>query len=160
PTLFAIQVALAELWRSWGVHPTAVVGQSMGEIAAAHVAGALGLEDAARVVCTRSALMRRLSGAGAMAVVDLPLLETERLLAPWDGRLSVAVSSSPRSTVVAGDVDGVEEIGVALTEQGVFWRRIDVDVASHTAQVDPLREELLGALGGLEPARPSVPFYS
>lgn len=160
PTLFAIQVALAELVGSWGVQATAVVGQSMGEVAAAHVAGALTLDDAARVICRRSRLLREISGAGGMAVVDLSFADTERLISRWNGRMSVSVSSSPRSTVVAGDVDAVKELGAALTARGIFWRMIDVTVASHTAQVDPLRAPLMRELDGLGPRQPSLPMYS
>ena len=90
PTLFALQVALAALWRSWGVAPDAVVGHSMGEVAAAYVAGALGLEDAARVICMRSRLLRRLSGRGGMAVVGLSLAETARALSGYERRVSIA----------------------------------------------------------------------
>src|SRR5438552_8991302 len=98
PCIFAMQVALAGLWRSWGVEPGAVVGHSMGEVAAAYIAGALSLEDAVRVICRRSRLLRRISGQGAMAVVDLPLEAATDVLAGYEDRLAVAVSNSPRST--------------------------------------------------------------
>ncbi|WP_434042178.1 MULTISPECIES: type I polyketide synthase [Sorangium] len=160
PALFAMEVALAALWRSWGVEPDAVVGHSMGEAAAAHVAGALSLDDAARVICRRSRLLRRLSGRGAMAVVELPLEEAEAAIAGHRDRLSVAASNSPRSTVVAGAPEALEEVLAALSGQGVFCRQIKVDVASHSPQVDPLRGELLEALRELAPGPPRVAMRS
>src|SRR5581483_5152838 len=94
--------ALAALWRSWGIEPAAVVGHSMGEVAAAYVAGALPLRDAARIICRRSRLLRRTSGQGAMAVVELTIDEATAALAGYGDRVSVAVSNSPRSTVLPG----------------------------------------------------------
>src|SRR6185437_11118216 len=91
PALFAVTVALAALWQSWGIQPGAVVGHSLGEIAAAHVAGVLDLADAVRVICRRSRLLHRLSGRGAMAAVDLPLDEARATLAGLEDRLAVAV---------------------------------------------------------------------
>ncbi|WP_438004487.1 type I polyketide synthase [Sorangium sp. So ce321] len=160
PALFAMEVALAALWRSWGVEPDAVVGHSMGEVAAAHVAGALSLDDAARVICRRSRLLRRLSGRGAMAVVELPLEQAEAAIAGHRDRLSVAASNSPRSTVLAGAPEALEEVLAALSGQGVFCRQIKVDVASHSPQVEPLRGELLEALREIAPGPPRVAMRS
>ncbi|WP_158624963.1 type I polyketide synthase [Corallococcus terminator] len=151
PVLFALEVALAALWRSWGVEPDAVVGHSMGEVAAAHVAGALSLEDAVAIICRRSQLLRRIRGQGEMALVDLSRAETEAALRGYEDRLSVAVSNSPRSTVVAGSPEALAEVLAVLEARGVFCRRVKVDVASHSPQVEPLREELLAALGDLRP---------
>ncbi|WP_437631049.1 type I polyketide synthase [Sorangium sp. So ce854] len=160
PALFAMEVALAALWRSWGVEPDAVVGHSMGEAAAAHVAGALGLDDAARVICRRSRLLRRLSGRGAMAVVELPLEQAEAAIAGHRDRLSVAASNSPRSTVLAGAPEALEEVLATLSGHGVFCRQIKVDVASHSPQVEPLRGELLEALRDVAPGPPRVAMRS
>ncbi|MGK4000892.1 type I polyketide synthase [Sorangium sp. So ce1024] len=160
PALFAMEVALAALWRSWGVEPDAVVGHSMGEAAAAHVAGALGLDDAARVICRRSRLLRRLSGRGAMAVVELPLEQAEAAIAGHRDRLSVAASNSPRSTVLAGAPEALEEVLATLSGQGVFCRQIKVDVASHSPQVEPLRGELLEALRDVASGPPRVAMRS
>ena len=160
PTLFAVQVALAALWRSWGVEPDAVIGQSMGEVAAAQVAGALSLEDAARVICRRSRLLRSRSGRGRMAVVELSLEQARRALAGYEDRLSIAVSSSPVSTVLSGDPAALEEIARQLQREEVFCRLVNVDVASHSPQMEPLRAELLEALEGLRPRPPLVPIYS
>ncbi|XXU53311.1 type I polyketide synthase [Sorangium sp. So ce1078] len=160
PALFAMGVALAALWRSWGVEPDAVVGHSMGEVAAAHVAGALGLDDAARVICRRSRLLRKVSGRGAMAVVELPLGEAEEAIARRRDALSVAASNSPRSTVLAGAPEALDEVLAALSGRGVFCRRIKVDVASHSPQVDPLRGELLEALREIAPGPSRIAMRS
>jgi acyl transferase domain-containing protein/acyl carrier protein len=160
PAIFAVQVALAALWRSWGVEPDAVVGQSMGEVAAAHVAGALSLDDAARIICRRSQLVKRTSGRGGMAAVALSLEEAQRVLAGYEDRVSVGVSSSPSSTVLSGDTGALEEILARLEERGTFWRWIKVDYASHSPQVEPLRPELLQAVESVQPRPSSVPIYS
>ncbi|MFJ7212994.1 SDR family NAD(P)-dependent oxidoreductase [Amycolatopsis sp. NPDC098790] len=150
PALWAVMVSLAGLWRSFGVEPDAVVGHSQGEIAAACVAGALSLEDGAKVVVERSRLIaEKLSGRGAMASVTLP--EGHVL----DERLSVAVVNSPNSVVVSGDPEAIDEL--LLTVQG---KRIAVDYASHSAQVESVRDELLAALNGITPRRPTIPFRS
>ena len=160
PTLFAVEVALAELWRSWGVVPDAVVGHSMGEVAAAHVAGILSLEDAARIICRRSGLLRQIAGKGAMAVVELSSDEAQAALAGHEDRLSVAVSNGPRSTVISGDPVALERVLAALTAREVFCRPVKVDVASHSPQVDVLRDALLEQLGGLAPRKGDIPIYS
>jgi acyl transferase domain-containing protein/NADPH:quinone reductase-like Zn-dependent oxidoreductase/acyl carrier protein len=160
PMLFALQVGLAELWRSWGIVPDAVIGHSMGEVAAAFVAGALSLQDAARVVCRRSALLRRLSGRGAMAVVGLSLAEAEKAVAGYAGLVSVAVSNSSAATVVSGDSAAVAELMAVLEGREVFVRPVEVDVASHSPQMDVLRDDLLGELAGLAPRTALVPVYS
>ena len=160
PTLFAIQVALAALWRSWGIEPDAVIGHSMGEVAAAHVAGALRLEDAARIICRRSRLLRRVSGRGEMALVELPIEQAQQALAGVEDRLSVAVSNSPRSTVIAGEPAALEEVLRRLEQEKVFCRRVKVDVASHSPQVDQLLPELRAALEGVAPEPARIPIRS
>lgn len=160
PALFAMQVALSALWRSWGIEPAAVVGHSMGEVAASHVAGVLSLRDAVRIICRRSRLLRRISGQGSMAVVELSLDEAAHALQGFEDRLSVAVSNSPRSTVLSGDPAALNAVMERLTDRGVFCRHVKVDVASHSPQVDALRGELLEALDGLEPRAGGVPVYS
>jgi amino acid adenylation domain-containing protein len=160
PALFSVQVALAALWRSWGVTPDAVLGHSMGELAAAHVAGALSLEDAARVMAVRSRLLRRISGQGAMAVVELPLDEARRAVAEHEHLVSVAAANGPSSTVLSGDPAAIAAILERLSERDVFCRAIKVDVASHSPQVEPLRGDLDASLAGLSPRTSAVPFHS
>ncbi len=160
PALFAVEVSLAALWRSWGVEPYAVVGHSMGEVAAAYVAGILNLDDAARVICQRSRLLRTISGRGAMAVVDLSVEETRRVLTGHEALVSIAVSNGPRSTVISGDPAAVDEVIDTLERRDVFCRRVKVDVASHSPQVEPLEAPLLAALDGISPRPASLPMYS
>jgi acyl transferase domain-containing protein/NADPH:quinone reductase-like Zn-dependent oxidoreductase/NAD(P)-dependent dehydrogenase (short-subunit alcohol dehydrogenase family)/acyl carrier protein len=160
PTLFAVEVALAEVWQSWGVVAEAVIGHSMGEIAAACVAGILSLEDATRVICRRSALLTRVAGRGAMVVVDLPRAEAERLTIDLEDKVSVAVSNSPRSTVLAGDPATLDGIVERLEQRDVFCRWVRVDVASHSPQMDPLTKDLFAALAEVRPQSGAVPMCS
>ncbi|MFG2698720.1 type I polyketide synthase, partial [Kitasatospora sp. NPDC048407] len=156
PVLWAVMVSLAEVWRSFGVVPDAVVGHSQGEIAAAVVAGGLSLEDGARVVALRSLAIRALAGRGGMASVPLPAdVVRERM-----GRLSVAAVNGPSSTVVSGDADAVAELVETLVGEGVRARLIEVDYASHSAHVEEVREQLLADLDGIVPVSGGVPFFS
>lgn len=160
PVLFAVMVALAAVWRARGVRPDAVVGHSQGEVAAACVAGALSLNDAAAVVALRSQALTEVAGTGTMAVVALPYTEVEARLADSDGRISVAAVNSGRSTVVAGAVDAVEALLADLDRQQIFVRRLDVDYASHSAQVEPVRATILDELDGVTTYPTSVAWYS
>ncbi|MEU0812582.1 SDR family NAD(P)-dependent oxidoreductase, partial [Streptomyces sp. NPDC005970] len=161
PVSWAMMVSLAALWRSHGVVPDAVVGHSQGEIAAACVAGALSLEDGARVVALRSqAIARRLAGAGGMASVPLPVVEVEARLERWDGRVSVAAVNGPRSVVVSGDREALDELIEELTGEDVRVRRIAVDYASHSAHVEGIHDELLEQLASVAPRGVEVPFLS
>ncbi|WP_327690142.1 type I polyketide synthase [Streptomyces tubercidicus] len=160
PVLWAVMVSLAEVWRAHGVEPAAVVGHSQGEIAAACVAGALSLEDGARVVALRSKAIRALSGRGGMASVALPSSDVSELIEPWDGRVSVAAVNGPSSVVVSGDAEALEELLDGCREREIRARRIDVDYASHSAHVESLREELLDVLAPIVPQTSSVPFFS
>ncbi|WP_299537456.1 type I polyketide synthase [uncultured Streptomyces sp.] len=160
PVLWAVMVSLAELWRSVGVVPAAVVGHSQGEIAAAVVAGALSLVDGARVVALRSGLIaRELAGRGGMASLAVPASEARALVLRWPG-LSVAAVNGPGSTVVSGDADAIADIVAHCAENGIRARRVPVDYASHSAHVEGLREQLLADLAPVRPTAPVVPFYS
>ncbi|MFF2026145.1 SDR family NAD(P)-dependent oxidoreductase [Streptomyces sp. NPDC058171] len=160
PALFAVMVSLAATWRSYGVEPDAVLGHSQGEIAAAVVAGALSLDDGAKVVALRSRLLRAIAGQGAMASVALPAAEVNTLVERWDGALSVAALNGPRATVVAGDPGAAAELLAHCDAEGVRARRIDVDYASHSPHVDAIRAELIEALSDLAPRTGEVPMYS
>ncbi|GAA2590703.1 type I polyketide synthase [Streptomyces tubercidicus] len=160
PALFAVMVALAGLWRARGVEPDAVVGHSQGEIAAACVAGALSLDDAARVVVLRSRALTALAGRGGMMSVLLPLPEVEDRLVPWGDALSVAAVNGPRSVVVSGEADALDELFAALEADGAQVRRIPVDYASHSAQVEKIREQLLADLAPVSPRSSATPFFS
>jgi myxalamid-type polyketide synthase MxaE and MxaD len=160
PALFAIQVALAALWRSWGIEPQAVVGHSLGEVATAYVAGALSFDDAVRVICHRSRLFKRTIGKGAMAAVELSIEEARHVLVGSEDRVSIAASNGPTSTVLSGDPAALAAILDELQRRDVFCRMVKVDFASHSPQMEPLRAELLQALEGLQPRAESVPIYS
>jgi len=151
PALVALAIAYSELWRAWGVEPDAVVGHSMGEVGAAAIAGALSVEQAMEIVCRRSALMRRTSGQGAMALVELGLEDAQRRLQGREAQVTVAVSNSPRSSVISGEPAAVEAVMAELQRDGVFCRLVKVDVASHSPQMTPLADELRAALAGLQP---------
>ncbi|WP_253195136.1 type I polyketide synthase, partial [Streptomyces sp. MP131-18] len=160
PALFAVMVSLAALWRSHGVEPAAVVGHSQGEIAAACVAGILTLQDAAAVVALRSKALRALSGLGGMVSVAVPEERALRLIARWDGRLAVGTVNGPGSVVVSGELDALDELLAACEADGVRARRIAVDYASHSPQVETLRADILAALADIRPRRSAVPFHS
>ncbi|MFD4905065.1 type I polyketide synthase [Kitasatospora purpeofusca] len=160
PVLWAVMVSLAEVWRSFGVVPDAVVGHSQGEIAAACVAGGLSLDDGARVVALRSRAIKVLAGRGGMASLPLPVEDARERIASWADRLSVAAVNGPSSTVVSGDADAVVELVDALVGEGVRARVIEVDYASHSAHVEEIREQLLSDLDDIIPLSGSVPFYS
>ncbi|MFI9275858.1 type I polyketide synthase [Kitasatospora sp. NPDC052896] len=162
PVLWAVMVSLAEVWRAAGVRPAAVVGHSQGEIAAAVVAGALSLEDGARVVALRSrAIAGGLAGLGGMVSVALPVGAVRERLVVWgEARVSVAAVNGPSSVVVSGEPAALEELLASCEADGVRARRVPVDYASHSAQVESIREELLGALAGIEPRAGQVPLLS
>ncbi|HEY0698931.1 MAG TPA: type I polyketide synthase, partial [Micromonospora sp.] len=160
PVLWAVMVSLAALWRSFGVEPAAVVGHSQGEIAAACVAGALSVEDAAKIVALRSRALLALSGRGGMVSVPLPADEVAARIAVFDGRISVAAVNGPTSTVVSGDVDALDELLDRCAAEGIEARRIAVDYASHSAHVEAVRDQLLSTLADVTPRSGMVPFYS
>ncbi|MFG2570843.1 type I polyketide synthase, partial [Streptomyces sp. NPDC048567] len=161
PVLWAVMVSLAALWRACGVEPAAVVGHSQGEIAAACVAGALSLEDGARVVALRSRIIRQdLAGRGGMLSVALPAAEAETVMGGWGDRLQIAVVNSPASTVVCGEKEALDELYAHLEAQGVQTRRIPVDYASHSVFVEEIRERLLAEIADVTPRPSTVTFYS
>nr|WP_280383991.1 type I polyketide synthase [Nocardia wallacei] len=160
PVLFAVMVSLAAVWRDRGVEPDAVIGHSQGEIAAAHIAGALGLADAAAVVALRSRAMADNDGTGLMAVIGLPRDRVDTHLAALDGRVSVAAVNSGRATVVSGEPEPLRALLDELERDGVFTRRLAIRRPSHCRQVEPIRERLLSDLAGLAPRPSAVPWYS
>ncbi|OCB38417.1 polyketide synthase [Mycobacterium malmoense] len=161
PTIFAMQVALAAAMRSYGVRPGAVIGHSLGESAAAVVAGGLSLRDGVRVICRRSRLMARIAGSGAMASVELPGQQVlSELSIGGVSDVVLSVVASPTSTVVGGDTQTIRDLVASWQEQDVLAREVAVDVASHSPQVEPILDELVEALAGLEPREPEVPYYS
>ncbi|MFG2865648.1 type I polyketide synthase [Streptomyces sioyaensis] len=160
PVLFAVMVSLAEVWRSFGVQPDAVVGHSQGEIAAACVAGALSLEDAARVVALRSQAISRVAGSGGMASVGMPADEVRARLERWHGQVDVAAVNGPSSTVISGHAEALEQAMALLEGEGVRVRRVPVDFAGHSVQTEQLEAELLEVLASVSPRPCEVAFYS
>jgi acyl transferase domain-containing protein/NADPH:quinone reductase-like Zn-dependent oxidoreductase/acyl carrier protein len=158
PVVFAVQTALGQMWREWGLRPAAVVGHSMGEAAAAVAAGILTPEEGMRITLVRSALLQRVAG-GRMVTVALPVDQVESEIADVAG-VSVAVVTAPASTVVAGDEEAIGGLERAWQRRGVFCKRIAVVVAAHSPQVDPILEEIAARTSWLAGAEPEVPFYS
>jgi mycoketide-CoA synthase len=160
PVLFAVMVSLAELWKSVGVRPDAVIGHSQGEIAAAYVAGALSLRDAARVVTLRSKLLRSLAAPGGMLSIACSTERARELLAPYGNRVSIAAVNGRSAVVVSGDVTALEELVGFCADLELRTRRIDVDYASHSVEVEAIRTELVAALTGIEPQSARTAFFS
>ncbi len=161
PVLFAVMVSLAALWQSYGVQPAAVIGHSQGEIAAAVVAGALTLEDGARVAALRSKAITALAGRGGMLSIPLPLAAVEQELDTRpDGGLAVAAVNGPTSIVVSGETQALDQLQAHYENAGVRARRIPVDYASHSPQVEDLETELADLLADLAPREAQVAFHS
>ncbi len=163
PVLFAVMVSLARLWQACGVQPDVVVGHSQGEIAAACVAGGLSLEDGAHVVALRSRVLARLAGRGGMVSVALSAGEVQRRLGrPRKGiaGVSIAAINGPAWSVVSGEIGALEEFEAQCEADGVRTRRIPVDYASHSAEIEELRGDLLEACASIAPRSGEVPFYS
>ncbi|QDX31003.1 type I polyketide synthase [Dickeya poaceiphila] len=160
PALFAVMTALARLWQSFGFTPHAVAGHSQGEIAAAYIAGALSLQDAVRIVALRSRLMLSQSGHGAMAMIGLSEQQTRTFLCADDGEITLAVFNSPTSTVVSGDARVIEMLLRRCKKEQIRAKRIAVDVAGHSTQLNTLRPILMELFSELKPVATHIPFYS
>ncbi len=160
PVLFAIMVSLAAQWRALGVHPDAVLGHSQGEVAAAYVAGALSLRDAAKVVALRSQAIGAIAGKGGMVALPRPVQQVCAMIEPWRRSISVAAQNGSCSTVVSGEAAAVDELLAECERDDVQATRIPVNYASHSAHVDELRDSLRAALAGLRPQTADTPFIS
>ncbi len=160
PALWAVQVALAATWRSMGVDADVCVGHSMGEVAAAHVAGGLTLADAAAVICRRSRLMRRAAGRGGMLSVELGAVRAREAAAAFGPSVTVAAENAPDSTVLAGPPEDLAALARGLEADGVLCRPVRVDVASHSPAMEPLRARLRRLLAGIVPTPLDTPMVS
>ncbi|WP_194868995.1 type I polyketide synthase [Myxococcus sp. AB025B] len=160
PAHFALQAALVALLRSWGLEPDAVLGSSIGEVAAAHAAGVLSVEDAMRITLERSRILAAIAGSGAMSAVELSEAEAAEAIAAQGTRLSIAALNSPTSVLLSGDAGAMEEVLGALTARGVSCRRLGLDYASHSHAVEPHLEALRQALEGLSPRSETLPLFS
>jgi acyl transferase domain-containing protein/NADPH:quinone reductase-like Zn-dependent oxidoreductase/acyl carrier protein len=160
PALFAVMVSLAAQWRALGIEPDAVLGHSQGEIAAAYIAGALSLRDAAKVVVLRSRAISAIAGTGGMVSIPLPAERVLALIDPWGQSISVAAQNGPSSTVVTGSAAALDELMAECERDDLPATRIPVDYASHSAQVDELRDTLRESLSGLQPLTADIAFIS
>jgi acyl transferase domain-containing protein/NADPH:quinone reductase-like Zn-dependent oxidoreductase/acyl carrier protein len=160
PVMWAISVALAELWRELGIEPDVVIGHSQGEIAAATVAGVLSLDDAAQVVARRSALIRRIAGRGAMLAVELDPDAARAALAGFEDRVALAVHNGPSSCVLSGDADAIAVLHELLEADGTPCRPVQVDYASHSHHIDAFAGELTAALHGIAPGPARIAVMS
>jgi len=160
PALFSLHVALASLWKSWGITPDAVVGHSVGEIAALHVSGALDLAEAIRIVWHRGRIMQQATGLGRMASIGLSGDDAKELVAPYGDQLSIGAVNAPRSTVLSGQADSLELALEILTKRNVSHRMLPVQYAFHSAQMTRFQNELAAALGEVRAGVPKVATYS
>lgn len=158
PAIFALQVGLTRLWESWGVGPAKVLGHSVGEVAAAYVAGIYTLEDAVRIIYHRSRLQHGTAGSGAMAAVGLSLGE---MLQRMNGHAAqIAAVNSSHLITLAGEIDTIRDLSEELSRDGVFVRELPIQYAFHSSYMDPIRAELLDALRNIQAREARLPFYS
>ncbi|MCB1630178.1 MAG: SDR family NAD(P)-dependent oxidoreductase [Sinobacteraceae bacterium] len=160
PAIFAVQFALVALWASWGIRPDGVVGHSIGDITALQVAGILSLEEAVRIVVQRARAMQRATGRGLMAAVGLTEAEAGERLRTLGKSLSIAAVNGPRSVVLSGDSAALADVLQSLEAAGVSQRRLPVNYAFHSAQMQPFADELVAALGQVDCGLARLPVYS
>nr|AHZ46164.1 PKS/NRPS hybrid [uncultured bacterium 12-5D] len=160
PAIFALQVALAELWKSWGIEPSKVIGHSVGEVAAAYCAGIYSLEDAVKVIYHRSRLQDTTGGHGRMVALGLTAEEARKTVKGHEEHVQVAVVNSPNLVTLAGDTEPLEAIVKELEDAGKFVRWLRIDYAFHTHQMDPIKDELLEVLADIKPRPARIPFIS
>ncbi|WP_163745515.1 type I polyketide synthase [Mycobacterium lacus] len=157
--LIGMQLALTALWRSHGVTPDLVIGHSMGEVAAAVVAGALTPAEGLRVTATRSRLMAPLSGQGGMALLELDAAATEALITDHP-QVTLGIYNSPRQTVIAGPTDQIDELITRVRAQNRFASRVNIEVAPHNPAMDALAPQMRAELADLTPRNPTIPIIS
>lgn len=159
PANFALQIALAALWRSYGVKPDAIVGHSAGEAAAFYEAGVYSLEDAVTVIIHRSRLQHLLNGTGAMLAVTLTEQEALARIAPYGDLISVAAINGPTSLTLAGDKEPLTELAATLQAEKIFAKFLAVSVPYHSAKMDLIKDELFATLADIKPQPTQLPLY-
>ena len=160
PAIFAIQVALTRLWESWGIRPAAVVGHSVGEVAAAYVSGTLSLKDAVKVIYHRGKLMQRATGFGKMASVALPVEKVREAIRGFEDKSGIGAHNSPENTVLSGEPEALEKVIARLEAEGVYTKMLRVNYAFHSPHMEPFKQELVDLLQGIQVHKPIIPIYS
>ncbi len=160
PAIFALQVALVALWESLGIRPAAVVGHSVGEVAAAHISGSLTLREATRVIFHRGRTMAAAPDTGRMLAANLDAEEARRITAPFNGRVAVAALNSPTSVTLSGEPAPLRQIAADLESRGIFNRILQVNYAFHSRQMNPVKRDLIDSLGKVETTSTHIPLYS
>ncbi|MCY7392654.1 MAG: acyltransferase domain-containing protein, partial [Leptolyngbyaceae cyanobacterium CAN_BIN12] len=160
PALFAIEYALAQLWQDWGIQPAAVLGHSLGEYVAACIAGVLSLEDAVHLVIHRSRLMQSLSEGGMMAVVAAPRSAIQPLLFGLETTVAIAVTNSPKNTVISGNRQGVARVLDQLAAQGIATEVLPVSHAFHSPLMSPILQAFEQIAERIEYHPPKIPWIS
>lgn len=160
PAIFVVQVALAEVLKRYGVEPAAIVGHSVGEIAAAYVAGALTLRDAVKVIYYRSHLQQRFAGQGTMLAVGMPPSTAIDLIKGYEKDVAVAAINSPRAFTLSGSKESLDKIAAKLQEKDEFHRFLKVEIPYHNPVMSQIKEEFEAALEDLQPTFPKIPLYS
>ena len=160
PIIFSLQVALCSLLNSYGIKPDLVIGHSLGEIAAAHIAGALSLREAILIVIHRSRLQESVNGQGGMALVELPCEKTRELIRKFEKKLDIAGSNAPSATVVAGSAQDLQDFILLCEKKKIDCRAIRVNVAYHSSQMDPLIQELESSISSIAPVSGNIPILS
>jgi acyl transferase domain-containing protein/acyl carrier protein len=160
PALFSVMVSLAELWRAYGVEPSAVVGHSQGEVAAAHVAGGLALEDALRISLLRAHAFDPVLGEGDMAAVGMPVDVVRERIDGADLAVAIAAVNGPDAVVVSGHAEHLARLRTACETEGARWRALHAGVAGHSPVFDRIRDDVVAALADVRPVSGAIPFWS
>ena len=160
PAIFALQIALADLWKARGVTPTAVIGHSVGEVAAAYCAGIYTLNDAIRIIYHRSRLQGTTRGSGRMVAVAISPDKAKELIQGYENQIAITAINSPGLVTLAGETEILETLIEPLVNEKVFVRWLNVDYAFHTHKMDPIKDELIQVLKGIRTRESKIPFYS
>ncbi len=160
PAIMAIQIALVRLYQRYGIRPAGVVGHSIGEVAAAFVAGAITLEQAVQVIYHRSQAQNLASGKGGMLAVGLSFEDATKLIEEYDGRVSVGAVNGPEMLTLSGDTAPLEEIAKVLESRSVFNRTVKVQVAYHSHHMEPIKDIMLESLEQVQGEWTRIPLYS
>lgn len=160
PAIFSLQVALAALWKSWGIEPQAIIGHSLGEVAAAHVAGVLTIQDAARLIVQRGRTMDCPGSRGKMLAVGLSVAEAAEFISEYEDRVAIGAINSPASLTLSGDSDALGRIAESLNQRSIFCRFLRTNYAFHSPRMEPIREEFIRSVNCLQCQAPAISLIS